>query len=134
MLLGTIRTLAGIAGGLTVGLVIQESLLAGFDVLFGADRNLPLELRGVQSPDTASSALMVAIWGLCASSSAAMARAVSGHLGGTVISGLLWLLIIGLTTGLAQFDVWAFHVAWLVGLGGTIAGGWLASRLDQNSS
>ena len=131
MLLGTIRTLIGVAGGLAVGLILQESLLAGFDVLFGHDRSLPLELRGVRQPDAVSSGLMVAIWGLAAFASAAMARAISGHMGGPAISGALWLLAIGLTAGLAQFDTWAFHAAWLAGLVGTLTGGWLASRLDR---
>lgn len=134
MLPGTIKTLIGAAGGLAVGLVIQESLLAGFDVLYGAERSLVLELRGGSRPDTGSTVLIIAIWGLATLASAAMARAVSGHLGGPLISGALWLLAIGLTTGLGPFDAWAFHAAWLAGLGGTLAGTWLASRLEQQAA
>ncbi|MGY6587958.1 MAG: hypothetical protein ACXIUB_06660 [Wenzhouxiangella sp.] len=134
MLLGTIRTLIGVAGGLAVGLVIQESLLAGADLLLGIDRSLMGELRGLAPSEPLGSGLMIVIWGLATFSSAAMARAISGHLGGTLSSGALWLLIIGLTAGLAPFDAWAFHAAWLAGLGGTLAGGWLASRLDKTAA
>ncbi len=133
MLLGTIRTLFGVAAGLAVGLILQESLLAGFDVLLGIDRSLTTELRGANPPDTVGSLIIIMVWGLAATASAAMARALSGHLGGTLLSGTLWLLIIGLTAGLAPVESWAFHAAWMVGLAGTVAGGWLASRSEYHA-
>lgn len=116
----------GIATGLAVGLIVNESLLAAMEFMTAPDRSIRDALHANAPLARGDMLGLIAAWTLAAACTAAMTRGLSGQTLVGILAGLCWLFPAILTAGLGHFADWAFHAAWLGCLIGTAGGTALA--------
>jgi len=116
-----VRFLTGLVGGLLVGVVLFEALLAGLQFLTPEiDINASLALgRGLASLPTVA---LTGFWALAATASAAMAAALARLSLAGWVAGALWCVPALLIAGLGGLSDLATSGAIAACIAGTLAG------------
>lgn len=119
------RSLAGLAGGVVIGVILMEALLAGCNMLI-PEMDLHQALIGQIELDTAMRISVVAIWFLGGLVSGLMATAVSRQLVTGCLSGVCLMLPVLLLAELGGLPGRLTTVLIPAPLLGAGAGAWLA--------